>query len=83
MDVVVQGLEGGNIEDAGMARGPGPSNKLMNGPQEGREGFAAPGRSRNENMPSGCDLRPGLGLNVRGLSDMLPEPVLNQGMEYG
>ena len=83
MDVVVQRFEGRDIEDAGMARSPLARDELMNGPQEGRKRFAAPGRGRNEHMVPGSDHRPGLFLNVRRLSDMLSKPILNQGMEYG
>ena len=72
LDVVVQCFERRDVEHADRAAGPGPVDKLVQGPQERGQRLAAARGRGNEHMPALADLGPGLFLDVGRLADLFP-----------
>ncbi len=74
LDVVIESLERGDIENPDLSALPGPAEKAVENPQKGCQSLAAPGGGRRQNMFSGRDPRPGKTLNGRGSSESAFEP---------
>ena len=69
LDVVAEGLEGRDIDDAGdgvEALGLAAADELVDAGEEGGEGFAGAGGGGDEGVAAGADGRPGGGLGVGG-----------------
>ena len=81
LDVVVKSLEGRDIKDARVLRCPLPCQELVNAPEKGCKGFAAPGGGADENMLSFCNRRPGLFLKIGRFPEPLEEPAGNERMK--
>ena len=81
LDVVVERLQGGDVEDAGGALRPVAADQPVEGPQEGGQGLAGAGGRGDQQVLAGGDARPGGGLHVGGGADALGEPPAHEGME--
>ncbi len=81
LDVVVEGLEGGDVEHAGVSCCPIAANQLMDRPEKGRQRLSAPCRRSDEEVLPGGDQRPGLRLQVGGPPEAFQEPFGDHGVE--
>jgi hypothetical protein len=81
LNVVVERPQRRYIQDAGLPGRPLSNDKLVQGPQEGRQRLSASGWSRYQEMFAAGDLRPGLFLKIRGPAHSVREPASDQGMK--
>ena len=87
LDVVGQGLERGDVQDADVAglpagrRRAGVAGQPIQAPQEGGQGLAAPRRGVDERVLPGADRRPALGLGLGRRLEARLEPVADRRRE--
>jgi len=68
-DIVVERLQRRDVQNAAASLRVLTREELIEGPEEGGEGLAAPRRSGHQHMLSGGDARPRLGLDIGGHAD--------------
>ena len=84
LDIVAEGLEGGDVDDARRAveiAGLGLANELVDANEEGGEGLAGAGRGGDERGLTGVDAGPALRLGVGGVVEALFEPGAHDRMK--
>ena len=83
LDVVGQGLEGGDVEQAAAAarRGRGRGEEAVEAPEEGGQGLARPGGGVDQHVAPGGDGRPALLLGGGGRGEGGAEPLRHRGGE--
>jgi len=86
LDVVRQGLEGGDVDDLGFvleaAVEPLP-HQAVDGGEKGRERLSRSGRGRNQHVPAGLEGGPSARLRRRGRSKAALKPGGNGRMKQG
>ena len=80
-DVVVERLERRHVEDAGGPCLPLAAHQAVECPQEGGQGLAASGGSRDQEMLARGDARPGLPLDVGRRAETLAKPARHERVE--
>ena len=84
LDVVAEGLEGRDVDDAGdgvEALRLAAADELVDADEEGGEGFAGAGGGGDEGVAAGADGGPGGGLGIGGSLEGGAEPGGYEGME--
>ncbi len=73
-DVVVEGLERGDIQDADASGGAGVPPEVIEAGEEGGEGLAGTGRGKEERVLTRRDRGPAEALGGRGVAEAIAEP---------
>ena len=82
-DVVVQGLQGRDVQDPGLPSPPGAGGKLVDRPEKGGQGFSAPGGSGDQGVFSRGDEGPRPRLDISGRSHPFGEPSPDERVKQG
>ncbi|MCZ7650743.1 MAG: hypothetical protein M5U13_06085 [Thermoanaerobaculia bacterium] len=83
LDVVVEGLQRGDVDQPDAPRLPGAGRQPVERPEASRQGLAAPGRRGQEQVAAGGDLWPGAPLDLGRRSQALLEPGADGRVEGG